>query len=67
MSPNKIMEVKQMTKYQVYQHYEGSIVRTVEANSPDEAELKMANIDDITLDEMLNCNWDSPEVEEVEQ
>ena len=52
-----------MKKYLVYQSFSGAIDRVIEANSPEEAEEKMLNIDDITLDEMMDCNWEDAEVQ----
>lgn len=53
-----------MKKYQVYQHYGGSIIREIEANSPEEAEEKMLQVDNITLEEMMDCVWDNAECQE---
>ena len=54
-----------MEKYRVYQHFEGAIERVIEADSVEEAERKMQIATDIILDEMMDCNWDYPEVVEV--
>lgn len=57
-----------MKKYLVYQHFGGSVAREIEADNPEEAEEKMLSIDDITVEEMMDCVWDLPEVQnEVEQ
>jgi len=54
-----------MKKYRVYQHFEGAVERVIEADSVEEAERKMQIATDIILDEMMDCNWDYPEVVEV--
>jgi len=54
-----------MEKYRVYQHFEGAVERVIEADSVEEAERKMQIATDIILDEMMDCNWDYPEVVEV--
>jgi len=54
-----------MEKYRVYQHFEGAVERVIEADSVEEAERKMQMATDIILDEMMDCNWDYPEVVEV--
>lgn len=52
-----------MPKFRVTQHFEGSIIRTIEAKDVDEAIKKMEAIGDITLNELLDSNWDEPEAE----
>lgn len=53
-----------MAIYLVYQHFEGTIEREIKANSPKEAEEKMLLINDITLEEMMDADWDNAECQE---
>uniref|UniRef100_A0A6M3LQX8 Uncharacterized protein n=1 Tax=viral metagenome TaxID=1070528 RepID=A0A6M3LQX8_9ZZZZ len=48
-------------KFVVRQHYSGYIERTVEAETKDDAENQMLNIE-CNFDELMDANWDDPVV-----
>ena len=54
-----------MPKYRVIQAYSGAIDREIEADSEEEALEKMVVVEDITLEEMMDSNWDHPEIQEI--
>ncbi len=51
--------------YTVTQHYSGCIVRKIEADTKEQAEDILLDVNDITLGEMGDCNWDNPIAEEI--
>lgn len=53
--------IRSKMKFVVRQHYSGYIERTVEAETKDDAENQMLNIE-CNFDELMDANWDDPVV-----
>lgn len=57
------MAKPKLKKFRVTQSYCGSIVRYIKAKDADEAKNLMTETEqNITLEEMMDCNWDKAEV-----